>query len=80
MIDRDRLYETGAPSRRHRSRCGCPTWAIDWSLVFGALYRAGYEGDCIIEHEDRKFGGTDSWSSAASCSPATRSGGTWSER
>jgi hypothetical protein len=23
------------------------------------LYRAGYEGDCIIEHEDRRFEGTD---------------------
>ena len=28
-------------------------------IVHGALYRAGYEGDCIIEHEDRRFEGTD---------------------
>ena len=24
-----------------------------------ALYRAGYDGDVIIEHEDRDFEGTD---------------------
>ena len=32
---------------------------VDWRIVFRALYRAGYEGDCIIEHEDRRFEGTD---------------------
>ena len=32
---------------------------VDWSLVHGELYRAGFEGDCIIEHEDRRFEGTD---------------------
>ena len=32
---------------------------VDWGLVFSALYRAGYDGDVIIEHEDRDFEGTD---------------------
>jgi sugar phosphate isomerase/epimerase len=32
---------------------------VDWGVVHGELYRAGYEGDCIIEHEDRRFEGTD---------------------
>ena len=27
--------------------------------IFAALYRAGYEGDVIIEHEDRDFEKTD---------------------
>ena len=61
MIDRDGLYERGTLS----AGIG---WQVprvpglgdvDWSIVFRALYRAGYEGDCIIEHEDRKFEGTD---------------------
>jgi sugar phosphate isomerase/epimerase len=61
MIDRDGLYERGSFS----SGMG---WQIprvpglgdvDWRVVFRALYRVGYPGDCIIEHEDRKFEGTD---------------------
>jgi sugar phosphate isomerase/epimerase len=61
MIDRDGLYERGSLS----SGIG---WQVprlpglgdvDWSLIFSALYRTGYPGDCIIEHEDRKFEGTD---------------------
>ena len=61
MIDRDGLYERGSFS----AGIG---WQIprvpglgdvDWGTVFRALYRVGYEGDCIIEHEDRKFEGTD---------------------
>jgi sugar phosphate isomerase/epimerase len=61
MIDRDGLYERGTLS----AGIG---WQIprvpglgdvDWAVVFRALYRVGYEGDCIIEHEDRKFEGTD---------------------
>jgi len=60
-IDRDGLYERGSLS----SGIG---WQIPrlpglgeapWSRIFAALYRAGYEGDCIIEHEDRGFEGTD---------------------
>jgi sugar phosphate isomerase/epimerase len=61
MIDRDGLYERGTLS----AGMG---WQIprvpglgdvDWRIVFRALYRVGYPGDCIIEHEDRKFEGTD---------------------
>jgi len=61
LIDRDGLYERGSLS----SGIG---WQIPrlpglgeapWSKIFAALYRAGYAGDCIIEHEDRDFEGTD---------------------
>ena len=61
MIDRDGLYERGTFS----SGIG---WQIprmpglgevDWSVVFSSLYRAGYDGPIIIEHEDRQFEGTD---------------------
>jgi sugar phosphate isomerase/epimerase len=61
MIDRDGLYERGTLS-------GGIGWQVpripglgevDWRVVFAALYRAGYAGDCIIEHEDRGFEGTD---------------------
>ena len=62
MIDRDGLYERGVAVV---SGIG---WQIprlpglgdvDWDVVFPELYRAGYDGDCIIEHEDRGFEGTD---------------------
>jgi sugar phosphate isomerase/epimerase len=61
MIDRDGLYERGIFSMGMG-------WQIpripglgevDWSVVFSELYQQGYEGDCIIEHEDRRFEGTD---------------------
>jgi len=61
MIDRDGLYERGTIS----SGIG---WQVprmpglgdvDWSVVFSGLYRAGYDGPVIIEHEDRTFEGTE---------------------
>jgi sugar phosphate isomerase/epimerase len=61
MIDRDGLYERGIMSMGMG-------WQIpripglgdvDWSVVHSELYRQGYEGDCIIEHEDRRFEGSD---------------------
>jgi sugar phosphate isomerase/epimerase len=61
MIDRDGLYERGIFSMGMG-------WQIpripglgevDWGVVHAELYRQGYEGDCIIEHEDRRFEGTD---------------------
>jgi sugar phosphate isomerase/epimerase len=61
MIDRDGLYERGTMS----SGMG---WQIprlpglgeaNWREIFAALYHVGYDGDCIIEHEDRRFEGTD---------------------
>jgi sugar phosphate isomerase/epimerase len=52
MIDRDGLYERGIFSM-----------GIGWQIPripgLGELYRQGYQGDCIIEHEDRRFEGTD---------------------
>ena len=61
QIDRDGLYERGSMS------VGMG-WQIprlpglgdaDWAQIFSNLYRVGYDGDCIIEHEDRRFEGTD---------------------
>jgi sugar phosphate isomerase/epimerase len=61
QIDRDGLYERGSMS----SGIG---WQIprlpglgdaNWAEIFSNLYRVGYDGDCIIEHEDRRFEGTD---------------------
>jgi sugar phosphate isomerase/epimerase len=61
QIDRDGLYERGSMS----AGIG---WQIprlpglgdaDWAEIFSNLYRVGYDGDCIIEHEDRRFEGTD---------------------
>jgi sugar phosphate isomerase/epimerase len=61
MIDKDGLYERGILS----AGMG---WQIprmpglgevDWSVIFSGLYRAGYDGPVIIEHEDRKFEGSD---------------------
>lgn len=61
LIDRDGLYERGSMS----PGIG---WQIPrlpglgdapWAEIFSNLYRVGYDGDCIIEHEDRRFEGTD---------------------
>ncbi len=61
MIDREGLYERGIFS----NGIG---WQIprlpglgdvEWGPMFAALYRAGYDGDVIIEHEDRDFEKTD---------------------
>jgi sugar phosphate isomerase/epimerase len=61
MVDVDGLYERGIFSMGMG-------WQIpripglgevDWTVVFSELYRQGFEGDCIIEHEDRRFEGTD---------------------
>jgi sugar phosphate isomerase/epimerase len=61
LIDRDGLYERGSMS----AGIG---WQIprlpglgdaNWAEIFSNLYRVGYDGDCIIEHEDRRFEGTD---------------------
>ena len=61
MIDQEALYERGIFS----NGIG---WQIPrlpglgevaWSPLFAALYQAGYDGDVIIEHEDRDFEKTD---------------------
>jgi sugar phosphate isomerase/epimerase len=61
MIDRDGLYERGVFSMGMGWQVPrIPGLGeVDWTAVFSELYRAGFEGDCIIEHEDRRFEGTD---------------------
>lgn len=60
-INRDGLYERGTLS----AGIGWQVprlpglGEVNWSRIFAALYQVGYAGDCIIEHEDRKFEGTD---------------------
>jgi sugar phosphate isomerase/epimerase len=60
-IDRDGLYERGSLS----SGIG---WQVprlpglgeaNWGRIFAALWRAGYDGDVAIEHEDRDFEGSE---------------------
>ncbi|CAN7611543.1 sugar phosphate isomerase/epimerase family protein [Mesorhizobium sp. LjNodule214] len=61
MIDHDGLYERGILS----AGIG---WQVprmpglgdvDWKIIFSGLYGAGYDGSVIIEHEDRRFEGSD---------------------
>jgi sugar phosphate isomerase/epimerase len=61
QIDRDGLYERGTLS-------GGIGWQIPripglgdapWAEIFRELYRVGYDGPIIIEHEDKVFEGTD---------------------
>ena len=61
MIDRDGLYERGIMSVGMGWQVPrMPGLGdIDWSAFFSGLYRAGYDGPVIIEHEDRKFEGSD---------------------
>ncbi|RYI26563.1 MAG: sugar phosphate isomerase/epimerase [Acetobacteraceae bacterium] len=61
MIDRDGLYDHGILS----AGIGWQVprmpglGEVDWQDFFATLYRAGYDGPIIIEHEDRTFEGTD---------------------
>jgi sugar phosphate isomerase/epimerase len=61
MIDRDGLYENGVMSVGMGWQVPrMPGLGdVDWSEIFSGLYRAGYDGAMIIEHEDRNFEGTD---------------------
>ncbi|MGB3339154.1 MAG: sugar phosphate isomerase/epimerase [Devosia sp.] len=61
MIDRDGLYENGIMSVGIGWQVPrMPGLGdIDWAQFFSGLYRAGYDGSVIIEHEDRNFEGTD---------------------
>jgi sugar phosphate isomerase/epimerase len=61
MIDQDGLYERGTLS-------GGIGWQVPripglgdapWAGIFSELYRCGYDGPIIIEHEDRVFEGSD---------------------
>lgn len=61
MIDRDGLYDRGIMSLGMG-------WQIprmpglgevNWSAFFSGLYHAGYDGPVVIEHEDRRFEGSE---------------------
>ena len=59
MIDRDGLYERGIMSLGIGWQVPrMPGLGeVDWSGFFSGLYRAGYDGPVIIEHEDRQLRG-----------------------
>ena len=61
MIDRDGLYARGVMSLGIGWQVPrMPGLGeVDWSAFFSGLYRVGYDGPVIIEHEDRRFEGTD---------------------
>jgi sugar phosphate isomerase/epimerase len=61
MIDRDGLYDHGILSAGMGWQVPrMPGLGeVDWPDFFANLYRAGYDGPIIIEHEDRTFEGTD---------------------
>ena len=61
MIDRNGLYENGIMSLGIGWQVPrMPGLGeINWPQFFADLYRAGYDGPVIIEHEDRTFEGTD---------------------
>jgi sugar phosphate isomerase/epimerase len=61
MIDRDGLYENGIMSLGIGWQVPRMPGLGDiiWAEVFSGLYRAGYDGPVIIEHEDRNFEGSD---------------------
>lgn len=61
MIDHDGLYENGVMSVGMGWQVPrMPGLGdIDWSVIFAGLYREGYDGAIIIEHEDRTFEGSD---------------------
>ena len=61
MIDRDGLYDNGILS----AGIGWQVprmpglGEVDWPGFFAGLYRAGYDGPIIVEHEDRTFEGSE---------------------
>lgn len=61
MIDQDGLYERGILSAGMGWQVPrlCGLGDVNWSEFFSQLYRVGYDGAIIIEHEDRDFEGTD---------------------
>lgn len=61
MIDRDGLYERGILSMGMGWQVPrMPGLGeVDWPGFFAELYRAGYDGPVVIEHEDRDFEGSE---------------------
>ena len=61
MIDREGLYERGVLS----AGVGWQVprmpglGEVDWRVFFSGLYQVGYDGPNVVEHEDRRFEGTD---------------------
>ncbi len=60
-IDREGLYERGVFSMGIGWQVPrLPGLGdVEWDELFGALWRAGYDGDVIIEHEDHDFEKSD---------------------
>ena len=60
-IDRDALYDRGVFAMGIGWQVPRLPGLGDvrWDELFGALWRTGYDGDVIIEHEDRDFEKTD---------------------
>ena len=60
-IDRDALYDRGVFAMGIGWQVPrLPGLGdVEWAPLFAALWRAGYDGDIIIEHEDRDFEKTD---------------------
>jgi sugar phosphate isomerase/epimerase len=61
MIDREGLYERGILSAGMGWQVPrMPGLGdVDWPRFFSDLYRAGYDGPVVIEHEDRDFEGSE---------------------
>ncbi len=61
MIDREGLYERGILSAGMGWQVPrMPGLGeVNWTGFFSGLYREGYDGPVIIEHEDRRFEGSD---------------------
>jgi sugar phosphate isomerase/epimerase len=61
QIDRDGLYENGIMSLGMGWQVPrMPGLGeVDWPMTFRELTRAGYDGPVVVEHEDRRFEGTE---------------------
>ena len=61
QIDRDGLYENGIMSLGMGWQVPrMPGLGeVDWPMTFRELTRAGYDGPVVIEHEDRRYEGTE---------------------
>jgi sugar phosphate isomerase/epimerase len=61
MVDREGLYDNGVMSTGMGWQVPrlCGLGDVDWPGFFSGLYRAGYDGPIIVEHEDKLFEGTD---------------------
>ncbi len=61
MIDRDGLYDRGILSAGMGWQVPrMPGLGdVDWAGFFSELYRVGYDGPVVVEHEDRDFEGDD---------------------